>query len=215
MAMTFSEAESRFWQIRGMRAAGQMDQVAFETALKGLMVQDAQGRWWMPHQETGQWHVHDGSSWVPGTPARSFPAQGRPTGGSGQAGAGVSAARTDGGGLSMGRALLFALALWSIVAVAVAVFVAPEGALGVGLAALISILLLLHTYQDNWEGVIERMETRRVRVDRGDDDPRWENQLFAVIRLTNGKTKDLRPTPSWQVGDHLIKRRGEAGIRKL
>ncbi len=32
------------------------------------MVQDAQGRWWAKHRETGEWHYYDGNAWVPATP---------------------------------------------------------------------------------------------------------------------------------------------------
>jgi len=32
------------------------------------MVQDAEGRWWAKHRETGAWHYYDGSTWVRGTP---------------------------------------------------------------------------------------------------------------------------------------------------
>lgn len=32
------------------------------------MVQDAEGRWWAKHRETGEWHYYDGNAWVRGTP---------------------------------------------------------------------------------------------------------------------------------------------------
>jgi hypothetical protein len=32
------------------------------------MVQDAEGRWWAKHRESGAWHYYDGSTWVRGTP---------------------------------------------------------------------------------------------------------------------------------------------------
>jgi hypothetical protein len=33
-----------------------------------MMVQDAEGRWWAKHRETGEWHYYDGNAWVRGTP---------------------------------------------------------------------------------------------------------------------------------------------------
>jgi len=32
------------------------------------MVQDDEGRWWSKHPENGEWHYHNGSGWVRGTP---------------------------------------------------------------------------------------------------------------------------------------------------
>jgi len=222
VALTFSEAEARFWQLKGMRSAGRLDQAAFESALRDLMVQDPAGCWWMPHQETGQWHVFDGAKWAPAAPPATEGARTvapRSVGSDSGAVAGARsavaspAAENAAGGLGMMAALIVALVFWAAVAVGVAVFVSPQVVLGVGAAALISIVLMLRTYRDAWEGVIERVEKRRVRVNRGDDDFYWEDQLFSIVRLANGRTKDLRWIKGWEVGDRLVKRRGEVSIR--
>lgn len=36
--------------------------------LEELSVQDAEGRWWAKHRESGEWHFFDGDTWVPDVP---------------------------------------------------------------------------------------------------------------------------------------------------
>jgi hypothetical protein len=103
---------------------------------------------------------------------------------------------------------------WIIVAIAAFIFGPIEAVYGVGLAAVFSLGLAMLNYNEAWEGTVERIETRRVRVRYGNTN-RYHNedQLHAIARLTNGKKKDLRCLADWSAGDRLVKRRGEAMIR--
>jgi hypothetical protein len=40
----------------------------FDAQRRLLMVRDDEGRWWAKTRKTGEWHYHDGSAWVRGTP---------------------------------------------------------------------------------------------------------------------------------------------------
>ena len=58
----FRRAEDEYFRLKGQLAAGRITPEQFEAALKNLMLQDAQGRWWMLGPDTGKWHVHDGTT---------------------------------------------------------------------------------------------------------------------------------------------------------
>jgi len=64
----FKNVEDEFFRLKGQVAAGRITQPQFEAALKDLMVQDAQSRYWMIGADTGKWYVHDGKSWVEAQP---------------------------------------------------------------------------------------------------------------------------------------------------
>jgi Cohesin domain len=64
----FKKAEDEYFRLKGRLSAGRMTQEQFEAALKDLMVQDAQGRYWMLGVDSGKWFVHNGQTWVEGQP---------------------------------------------------------------------------------------------------------------------------------------------------
>lgn len=64
----FRNAENEYFRLRGLLAAGRLTQPEFEAALKQLMPQDAQGRYWSLGVSDGKWYVHDGKAWVPSSP---------------------------------------------------------------------------------------------------------------------------------------------------
>jgi hypothetical protein len=66
--MTFQEAERRYADLKRQLEADQISPKEFDAQRRQLMIQDAEGRWWAKSRETGDWHYHDGSAWVPGTP---------------------------------------------------------------------------------------------------------------------------------------------------
>ena len=78
---------------------------------------------------------------------------------------------------------------------------------------MLSLVLMLFSLADRWQGQIVELKTERVRVQRSDDDDWWENQTFAYIRQPNGRVRKMRAMGDWQVGNYLEKRRGEANIR--
>lgn len=119
-----------------------------------------------------------------------------------------------------GKWLLYALAwavIWTIIAVVI-YFVAdqePMAVAGVGLAAVISFILMIAMLSSHWEGTIVDIRMEKHRVSDNDDDGswHWETITYAYVRRSNGKIKKERAMPNWDVGDRLEKRRGEGQIR--
>ena len=60
----FTKVEAEYFRLRGKLAAGRITREQFDAALKQLMFQDAQGRWWWLGTDSGKWFVHDGQAWV-------------------------------------------------------------------------------------------------------------------------------------------------------
>ena len=67
----FRRAEEEYLRQRGRLAAGRITRDQFAAALKNLMIQDAQGRYWMLHPDSGRWLMYDGQNWVETSPASS------------------------------------------------------------------------------------------------------------------------------------------------
>jgi hypothetical protein len=67
----FKKAEDEYFRLKGQLATGRITPQEFEDALKGLMFQDAQGRWWMLGADSGKWYVHDGVRWNEAAPSTS------------------------------------------------------------------------------------------------------------------------------------------------
>ena len=107
--------------------------------------------------------------------------------------------------------------LWAVIGGAIFYFFGeehPEALLGVGVAALISLVFMLVNLSSHWEGQIVDMRTERVRVDDGEDS-HYEDRTYAIIRRRNGRTKKVQAHRGWQVGDYLVKQRGESRIRRV
>lgn len=72
--MDFSQVEKEVAKLRQDLAAGRLTEEQFKARLRELMVEDADGNWWMVGYETGEWYHHDGADWVradpPGRAAR-------------------------------------------------------------------------------------------------------------------------------------------------
>jgi hypothetical protein len=64
----FRNAESQYYTLKGQLAAGRIARQQFDAAVQGLMVQDAQGRYWAIAADSGAWLVHDGRNWAPADP---------------------------------------------------------------------------------------------------------------------------------------------------
>ncbi|MDE3089660.1 MAG: hypothetical protein KGJ80_09815, partial [Chloroflexota bacterium] len=64
----FKSAEDQYFRLKGKLAAGRITREQFDAALKALMIQDAQGRYWILGADTGKWLVHDQHAWVEATP---------------------------------------------------------------------------------------------------------------------------------------------------
>ena len=64
----FEEVDRRYAQLKRLHEAGEITPEEFDEQLKRSMVQDESGRWWSKSRETGEWHYHDGSAWIAGSP---------------------------------------------------------------------------------------------------------------------------------------------------
>ncbi len=172
----------------------------------------------MPQERTGQWHVWQQGQWIPATPpgmaAPPPPVPAAPTAAYAQPAA-AGSRQAGGGGSKVGKYIAIWLVFWVLVAVAVLIFAKEPAILaGVGLAALISLVLMLSSMSSHWQGQVVDIRLERERVRNGDDWD-WEQVTFAYIREPSGKTRKMRAMPGWQVGDRLVKRKGEMDIRKL
>ncbi len=65
--LNFQEADRLYAELRRQRDAGTISDEEFDRQYQQLIVQDDEGRWWA-QSEIGEWHYHDGSTWVRGTP---------------------------------------------------------------------------------------------------------------------------------------------------
>jgi hypothetical protein len=70
----FRNAESQYYTLKGQLAAGRISRQQFDAAVQGLMIQDAQGRYWALAADSGAWLVHDGRAWTPADPYGGQPA---------------------------------------------------------------------------------------------------------------------------------------------
>ncbi len=216
--MNFQEAEARFRWLEAQRAAGRMDEQAYRNEVYQLRVVDPGGRQWMLQERTGVWHIYDGRGWVPAMPyaapapapaVYAQPAYAQPAG-----------AQAQPQGSAFGKILVYCvicLVIWIVIGGALYVFVAkdqPEILYGVGLAALLSLVLMVASLVGSWQGQIVDLKTERVRVGNARM-ARYDNQTFAHIREPNGRMRKMRAMPGWQVGDRLEKRRGETSVRTL
>jgi hypothetical protein len=66
----FAQVEREAARLRREWEAGRLTEAQFEGKLRGLMIQDEQGTWWMVGRESGGWHRHDGVTWVRADPPR-------------------------------------------------------------------------------------------------------------------------------------------------
>ena len=68
--MDFQEADRRFPALKRQYEKGDLSDDEYRAQLEQLAVQDAEGRWWVKHRDTGAWYYQDGDNWIPGTPYR-------------------------------------------------------------------------------------------------------------------------------------------------
>lgn len=73
--MTFAEVDEQYLALKQQFHSGDLSAEAFDEALKSMMIQDAQGRWWAKARESGQWHYYDAATqgWTPGAPTATVP----------------------------------------------------------------------------------------------------------------------------------------------
>ncbi len=70
----FNKVQEQYAALRAQLDAGSITYEQFEAALRPLMFQDSQGRYWMIGVESGKWHMYDGQKWTQTDPPVSAPA---------------------------------------------------------------------------------------------------------------------------------------------
>lgn len=106
--------------------------------------------------------------------------------------------------------------VWSLIALGLFFFTnEPLALVGVGLGALLSLIFMVHSLSDSWQGRIVDLRVEKEYVPGDEDEPGgWEEQLYAYIQEPGRrKPRKIRAASGWQVGDWLEKRRGETNIR--
>ncbi len=68
LSAAFQRVEQEFKRLSDQLAAGQINREQYDAALRDLMIQDAQGRYWTIGANTGKWYVNDGTQWVEAAP---------------------------------------------------------------------------------------------------------------------------------------------------
>ncbi len=242
--MTFDEAAQRFRWLEQQFTSGQINMEQYRSGLAECRVTDQYGRLWMPQERTGEWYVYVNGQWVQGRtlqaqsqplspyvqqpqPAAQYPTQGYqaqpvaqyPAQRYQRAQPGVqrpSNMTSTKGGMSVGLSLLF----WVIGFAALAVILylvtkESEAVLGAGVAAAISLIIILANSASSWEGRIEDIRTTRERYHDSDGDSHTRTVTYAYVLQPNGKTKRVQAGHGWQVGDYLLKKRGEMSVRLI
>jgi hypothetical protein len=71
--MTLAQMESRFFELKGKLAVGQITEDELKRELEKLRFQDQEGRWWMIGAQSGRWYYYDGARWLIGQPPALSP----------------------------------------------------------------------------------------------------------------------------------------------
>jgi hypothetical protein len=73
--MTFADVDKRYQNLKQQFKSGLLSETEFDEALKELMIQDDQGRWWAKARDTGQWNYYDAvtQNWTPASPPVQTP----------------------------------------------------------------------------------------------------------------------------------------------
>jgi membrane peptidoglycan carboxypeptidase len=66
----YSEVEAKVAELRGQYQAGQINRQQLQEQLRGMMILDEAGRWWMLGVESDRWYRFDGKDWLPDEPPR-------------------------------------------------------------------------------------------------------------------------------------------------
>jgi hypothetical protein len=86
--------------------------------------------------------------------------------------------------------------------------------IGIGVAAVLSLVLMLSSMRGGWKGQV--VEIRIVKEQQGDEDGTYYVDVrYAIIRQMDGKLRKEPAMPDWQEGDWLEKKQGENWVNKL
>ena len=109
------------------------------------------------------------------------------------------------------------LIFWGVVILLGLILGGNDLALGLLIAALISIVIMQYTLNSSWEGIIDKIKTEKV-YERGldeNDHGHYKEITYAYIKLNNGKTKKIQNYPYWKEGDKIKKEKGKVAPEKI
>ncbi len=113
----------------------------------------------------------------------------------------------------MRKLIVWWLIIFGVIAVIAFVAGGIEAVGGVGVAAVISFLIMVKQMSSQWSGVVEDIQEKEVRVGGDEEsDGRIETRLMASVRLDSGKMKKVEAGSNWRIGDRVVKERGKATV---
>ncbi|MCP4538122.1 MAG: hypothetical protein GY832_13355 [Chloroflexi bacterium] len=68
LSQPFADVERQVEALRRQVRDRLLTEEECKVRMRKLMVEDADGNWWMVGYETGEWHCHDGTDWVRADP---------------------------------------------------------------------------------------------------------------------------------------------------
>jgi hypothetical protein len=235
--MDFQEAQARFQWLEGQFRASALSDPQYQSALNELRVTDPWGRLWAPQAHSGVWHVFYNGAWVaaqppvqlaiapPPAPVQPPPYQAYPTAQASpnfQANPEVTHQKKESSLLFRYlRAFVIWLFIWVLIAGGLWIFYVSkqegegqEIMIGIGVAAVLSLVLMLSSMRGGWKGQV--VEIRIVKEQQGDEDGTYYVDVrYAIIRQMDGKLRKEPAMPDWQEGDWLEKKQGENWVNKL
>lgn len=230
--MDFKEAESLFLALKQHYRQGNINEAKYREGLKQIRVRDDDGKIWAIEEATGRWHCFKQGEWVPETPPHYTPPnlsakkRKRPnsltTTTMTQPIPVVSQPEPEGEptrtklkieGLPY---LIGVVIFWSLVGIGILIWGEnnPLLVFVLSVIALITLIMTRLSFSKAWEGKIVDIRTEQVRVEDGPEAWHNETQRMAYIRLPNGEPHKERLQDGWEIGDWLVKQRGDAKIRK-
>lgn len=230
--MDFKEAETLFLELKHHYRQGNIDEEKYREGLRHIRVRDDEGKVWAIEESTGRWHCFKQGKWVPETPPHYTPpdlsakkhtkpspnvtttmtqpipviSQSEPEGEPAEAKLKIE-------GLSY---LIGVVIFWILVGVGILIW-GENNPLLVFVLSVIAFITLIMTrlsFSKAWEGKIVDIRTEQGHVEDGPEAWHNETQRMAYIRLPDGKTHKERLQDGWEIGDWLVKQRGDAKIHK-
>jgi predicted membrane protein len=110
----------------------------------------------------------------------------------------------------------YVIIFWSVLILIAYLIGGINVALGLVIAAIISIIIWNYTLNSSWEGIINEIKTEKVYSGNPDSEHHEFREIkYAYILLNNGKIKKTQSYPDWKKGDKLKKQKGKFQIDRL
>jgi predicted membrane protein len=89
-------------------------------------------------------------------------------------------------------------------------------AIGLLVAAILSLLIIHFTLNSSWKGVIENIKTEKIySKDPDSSHNEYKEVTYAHLKVNNGKKKKVRAYPQWKIGDKIRKEKGKFNYEKI